>query len=625
MLRIIGTAADVTERKRIEEALHESEERLRLAVQAGRMYAFEWNAATDEIVRTGECAEVFTWLADPSRDTGRQFLARVHPDDRESYSTLETAPTPENPTYQTNYRLMRPDGSVIWQEESGRAFFDEQGRMTREIGMVADATSRKLAEETLRQREIELLEAQRVAKVGSWQWNPESGEITWSEELYRIAGRDSDLPPPAFGEQTKLYTSESWEHLRNAVAEALRTGTPYKLDLEMVRPDGSTRWVIDRGEAVRDAEGRIAYLRGTAQDITERKRAENELRASEEKFRSVFRDAAAGMVIVSLEGRFLAANQAFCECLGYPEEELLQKTVQSITVEEDWPNFSRRLSEMLDRGKGFQGVEKHSKHRSGRIIATECNASLIRGPGGEPRYIVVQVLDVTQRKLAEEALSSVSRKLIEAHEEERARIARELHDDFNQRVALVAVNLERVRQDLPASRSELRSCIDEILKSVEELGTDIHRLSHRLHSSKLEYLGLVAASDSFCKEVSDRWNVEVNFHTENVPKTLPREISLCLFRVLQEAIQNAIKHSGVRRFDVSLIGTSNEVQLCVRDAGVGFDSEKVIIGLGLTSMKERLKLVEGQLSIDSKLQAGTIVEAHVPLSLGTKSAGAAGR
>jgi len=234
-------------------------------------------------------------------------------------------------------------------------------------------------------------------------------------------------------------------------------------------------------------------------------------------------------------------------------------------------------------------------------------------------------LEVAERKLAEEALSEANRRLIKAHEEERARIARELHDNINQRVALLALQLDRLSQDLPASAAGLKDEIKEANKQISELGDDIQALSHRLHSSKLEYLGLKAAVAGYCKELSDRHGVEIDFHSEGIPRELPHEISLCVFRVSQEALQNATKHSGSRRFEVSLIGALNGVNLTVRDSGTGFDPEGALkgSGLGLISMKERMKLVGGELSIKSQPQLGTTIYARVPVSLG-KSAGAAG-
>jgi signal transduction histidine kinase len=234
-------------------------------------------------------------------------------------------------------------------------------------------------------------------------------------------------------------------------------------------------------------------------------------------------------------------------------------------------------------------------------------------------------LEVAERKLAEEALSEANRRLIKAHEEERARIARELHDNINQRVALLALQLDRMSQYLPASAAGLKDEIGEANKQVSELGDDIQALSHRLHSSKLEYLGLQAAVASYCKELSDRHGVEIDFHSEGIPKDLPHEISLCLLRVSQEALQNAAKHSGSRRFEVSLVGALNEVNLTVRDLGTGFDPERALKGngLGLISMKERMKLVGGELSIESQPQVGTTIYARVALIPG-RSAGAAG-
>lgn len=234
--------------------------------------------------------------------------------------------------------------------------------------------------------------------------------------------------------------------------------------------------------------------------------------------------------------------------------------------------------------------------------------------------------DITERKYAEEVLSTVSRGLIEAHEEERTWIARELHDDINQRVALMSVTLGRLIQELPGSAVQARSCFEETKQQIRDLGQDIQALSHRLHSSKLDYLGLAAASRSFCRELSERHSVEVDFDSDNVSTNLSKDISLCLFRVLQEALQNAVKYSGVREFQVCLKGASNEVELSVQDLGVGFDPEKAISGhgLGLTSMKERLKLVDGRLSIDSKPGQGATIHALVPVGPNTIHVGASG-
>ena len=235
-------------------------------------------------------------------------------------------------------------------------------------------------------------------------------------------------------------------------------------------------------------------------------------------------------------------------------------------------------------------------------------------------------IDVTERKLAEEALSALNRILIETQEQERTRIARELHDDISQRVALLTVNLGALKRDLPDVAKAARQGIEQTEQQLTELGSDIQALSHQMHSSKLEYLGLAVAAKGFCKEFSERQKVEVHFHSDELPKGLPPDISLCLFRVLQEALQNAMKHSGSACFDVSLVKGLNAIQLNVRDLGRGFDVDQAMNGrgVGLVSMKERLKLVDGQLFIDTTMQQGTTIRASVPLSPRMKSAGAVG-
>src|SRR5262249_7166246 len=146
---------------------------------------------------------------------------------------------------------------------------------------------------------------------------------------------------------------------------------------------------------------------------------------------------------------------------------------------------------------------------------------------------------------------------------ERTWIARELHDDINQRIALLAVNLDHMKRDLPASAVTVSQRLAEMGEHVSELGSDVQALSHRLHSSKLEYLGVAAAASSFCKELSEKRGVEIGFHTEGLSKDVAREIGLCVFRVLQEALQNAVKHSGSRQFEVSLVRQSSALELTV--------------------------------------------------------------
>ena len=241
------------------------------------------------------------------------------------------------------------------------------------------------------------------------------------------------------------------------------------------------------------------------------------------------------------------------------------------------------------------------------------------------RYIG-SCLDITDRKLAEAALANVNHRIIEAQEQERTRIARELHDDIGQRLALLAINLAELEQN-GANLSEIRSRIRELKNHASEIAVDVQTVSHRLHSSKLEFLGLAVAMRSFCNEFGEQQKVEIDFESHDLPDPLAPDISLCLFRVLQEALCNSTKHSGGRHFKVRSWGTPNEVHLTVCDFGSGFDkgAAKAARGLGLISMHERLKILNGTLSIESQLKRGTTIHASVPFNPGSLSEATAQR
>lgn len=228
----------------------------------------------------------------------------------------------------------------------------------------------------------------------------------------------------------------------------------------------------------------------------------------------------------------------------------------------------------------------------------------------------------TDRKTAEQALFGMSRKLIEAHEQERTRIARDLHDDIVQRLALFSLELEGVQENIPDA--ELRTRIGALGNQITQIADDVQSLSHELHS-KVESLGIVAATKNFCKEFGERQKVEIDFQSHDLPAFLPTELSLTL-RVLQEALHNAMKHSGVKRFEVRLWESTGEIHLTISDQGTGFNIEAAMksTGLGLASMQERMRLVHGELSIISQPRGGTTIHARVPFDSRSASARKAG-
>jgi signal transduction histidine kinase len=225
------------------------------------------------------------------------------------------------------------------------------------------------------------------------------------------------------------------------------------------------------------------------------------------------------------------------------------------------------------------------------------------------------------RKQAEDALSSVSYRVIEAEELERRRIAHDLHEDICQRLTMLSLKIEQVKTVDPNLTVVASIRMAAVLKQSLEIGSDIKTLAHELHSPRLEYLGIARVMSSFCTDFGKRRGVEIDFRSDGVPSLIPADVSLCLFRVLQEALHNAVKHGGVRQIDARLWGTSSEIHLTVSDGGVGFNPEtaRKAGGLGFHRMQERLKLVKGMVSVESQPNRGATIHARVPVSSGTDS------
>jgi PAS domain S-box-containing protein len=345
-----------------------------------------------------------------------------------------------------------------------------------------------------------------------------------------------------------------------------------------------------------------------------RREVERSLRESEERFRLVADTAPALIWMSGWDKKCTFFNQGWLNFTGRSIDlELGDGWAEGVHAE-DLQRCLETYTQAFDRREQFRMEYRLRRHDGEYRWILDIGVPRLSHEGSFVGYIG-SCVDLTDRKLAETALASVSRRMIEAQEQERSRIARELHDDVGQRLALFSINLAQLHQE-PTNPAEIRSRAEGLRKQISDVAIDIQALSHRLHSSKLEYLGLETAMRGFCQEFGEQQKVEIDFEAHDLPSPLSPEISLCLFRVLQEALHNSAKYSGVRHFEVRSWGTPDEIHLTVSDRGSGFDVDlaKAGRGLGLISMDERLKILKGTLSIKSQLQHGTTVHASVPLS-----------
>jgi len=333
-------------------------------------------------------------------------------------------------------------------------------------------------------------------------------------------------------------------------------------------------------------------------------------------FFSAFRASPVGIALEDLEGRPLFVNPALCSMLGFSEDEMRRKHCVEFSPAEDAEKDCALFEQLRAGTIDHYQLEKRFFRRDGSLIWGRLSISMTGS--GTARFVIATVEDLSKERAAEESLAG---RLIQAQEEERTRIARELHDDIHQQLVLLSINLDQLQQGLPREAGEVSQKLSEAREQLVNVSKDIHTLSHRLHSAKLEYLGFPAAAASLCRDVSRQHKVKIDFHSEGVSDELPDQTALCLYRVLQEALHNAAKHSRSTHVEASVSSESDEITLRVRDWGIGFDpaGSRNGHGLGLGSMKERLSLINGELSIESQPERGTTICARVPLKQGLRS------
>lgn len=407
-----------------------------------------------------------------------------------------------------------------------------------------------------------------------------------------------DLSPPEDAEK-------DW-----ALFEELRAGVRdhYQIEKRFFRRDGSMIWGRLSISLFHGASPMVVAM---VEDITDKKMAEH----SRFRHTALVESSEDAIITKDLNGIIVSWNQAAERIYGYAEAEAVEQP-STILVPPELQDEENRVLERLRAGEHIQHFETVRVTKAGKRVAMSLSVSPIKDLSGQIIGFCSIGRDITERKLAEAALAKVSGKLIEVQEQERTRIARDLHDDINQRLAMLTVEIDRLAQDPPASSAEMSHRLTEVTEQVSEVSMGVQSISHELHSPQLEYLGVVPAIRSFCRNFAARRTLEIDFaHDDKIPATVPYEVSLCLFRVAQEALNNAARHSKVRRFEVSLACVADELHLMVLDRGAGFDMTAMNKeGLGLISMRERVRLVGGAITIESKPMGGTSVQVRIPLN-----------
>jgi PAS domain S-box-containing protein len=658
---------EITRRQQSEEALRASEARLQAAIDAADLGLWDYDLVSGQLVWLGHLEKLFGFAPGEFDGTLRDFERRVHPEDLEELNSIVRRAREERSEYAHEYRVICPDGSIHWIGAKGRFINDETGQPVRMYGAVHDITERKQVEQALRKSERVLREAESLGHTGSWEHDLVTGEIFNTEENLRLFFGDDRSKGTPFEDYAQAVHPDDREYVVQRHAQLLAEGGPGDIEFRVVWPDGSVHVLFGCATVVRDESGQPVRVYGTNLDITERKRAEEEVKRQATRAETLARIAARLNKQLDLDAVIQAVCQEAVDTFKvsqatmslYDEKRDLLVYVGGVNIPPEYaatiePIARSRFDDFLRTLGPIMVVPdiqsmadvpnaEFSSHLDVRTVVTaamlrdrELIGVLVLGVNGHVREFAKDELTllkaisdqaaqaIANAKLFKAAneqsvqLRILSTKLVEAQETERRAIARELHDQIGQVLTAVSVNLQAIQ--LSPDASTLAARLDDSLALMDDALSRVRDLSLDLRPSMLDDFGLVSALEWYLERQAQRSEFEAEFVAEPPEMRLPPSLETTVFRVAQIALANVVRHAQAKHVWVALHRHEEGIELVIRDDGVGFDVPSALESaahgatLGLLSMQERARLARGELEILSRPGQGTEIRARFPLS-----------
>ncbi len=632
-----------------------AEEALQLALDAAGAGTWDWNVQTGELVWSKQCLAMFGLPAD-TRMSYERFMQLVHPDDRERIDRAVKATLDRRSDYSVEMRTVWPDGNVHWVASRGRVLFNDAGQPVRMIGGGLDITKLKQTEEDVRQQRSRYEFVAEGSDVGFWFCDLPFDKVIWDKRVknhFWLPPDDSPVTMEIFYSQLH---PEDREPTRLAIENSINNHEQYDVEYRTIAPDGREKWIRANGRAFYDENGKAASFDGITQDITARKRAEADLRASEARYRTLFETMAEGFVLCELvrdhqgraiDIRWLECNPALERLTGLSRDQVIGHCASEIFPDE-WEWWVRTYARVVEEKRVYRF--EHGAESVGRTW------DLIAFPYEGDRFAVLYD-DITARKQAEEALRAsearhrdlaanldrevqvrtrelqqrteqvmrtsddlreLSGRVLRVQDEERRRIARELHDSAGQILTALGLELGSLSEDVEKVAPQLAGSCAKAQELVQQLHREIRTTSYLLHPPLLDDAGLSSALNWYVEGLSQRSGIEIHLDIPDDLGRLPRDMELVMFRLVQESLTNIHRHSGSRTAEIRIAREDGIVTIEVQDQGRGMSSEELKkireggSGVGIRGMSERLRQFHGELKIESD-ESGTEVGVRIPI------------
>jgi PAS domain S-box-containing protein len=617
-------AAGDADWRRIQKSLHESNERFESLFKAVRVGVVlcgpsgeirMCNQAALELLEVGELVgkSAFDpgWLA--VHDDGSPWEGEDRP--------ISRAIATRQPVHNAVVGVFRArTQDYVWLLENAQPRLAADGSVTEVICSFSDITQQRRALCSVMAWKNRYDAAVRASGQILYDWDATTNDVVYGGDYQRILGYSEEDLSGGLPRFMELVHPDDQKDVWAEIRRVLATKEPYRQEYRVRTKDGCYLLVKNQGYFYVDDGGNLLRMVGFISDITDQRRAEEELRASEERLRNSFAHSATGMLLVDLDGRFVETNRAYSEITGFTQTELESLTFLDITHPADVDRCAQPFRQMLNGEIASYVIEKRYVRKDGGVVWVRISSTLLRDIRNNPSHAVVIVEDITERKRVEEQLGTLSRRLLHVQDEERRRLARELHDSTAQSIAAMCMNLGVLSESANLLDQPAQKALTECLEIGEQCIRELRTFSYLLHPPVLDDMGLSSALKWYVEGFVHRSRIEVALDISPDLGRLSRELELTLFRVVQESLTNIHRHSGSRSAVIRIVRYPEEVLLQIRDYGCGIAGASANgngttphAGVGIAGMRERARQVGGHLQIHSG-PGGTDVEVRAPIS-----------
>jgi PAS domain S-box-containing protein len=619
--QLLAVSRDITEQRQAEDALRESEARFRTLSESAPVLIWVNGPEGCEYVNH----QYLEFLGVEEAEVRGYGWARfLHAEDHAAYLGAFNVAADHRTMFEAQCRLLRHDGEYRWMKSLAMPRLSPSGDMLGYVGTTTDITDIRQAQDALRESESRLRLAQQAARVGTWELDVATGTSVWSEMIWHLIGLEPGDGASSFEIFMEFIHPEDRESFRRTVRDALADGEEYENEFRIVRRDGEVLYLSSKGRVIRSAAGQPERMLGVSIDITEHKRTEEALRESEERFRTMANNAPVVIWVTESDGSCSFLSQTWQDLTGQDLEAGLGFGWTECVHPEDHDHALNAYLAANERREAFR-LDYRLRGKDGAYLwAIDSGAPRFNSQGEFLGYIG-SVIDITERKRAEQSLEQLTGRLLQLQDEERRRIARELHDTTAQNLLAIVINLETLVQKASTLPKDFVEAVSESQLLCEQTQAEIRTLSYLLHPPMLDEAGLILALEWFVDGFSRRSGIHVDFNAPPEFRRLPSQMETALFRIVQESLANIYRHSGSRTAEVGLERGEGQVCLRVTDHGRGIAAtgngggataqRAETLGVGISGMRERLRQLGGRLEVRSD-KTGTSVTAVLPLEKG---------